>query len=178
MIDAINLAMKVESQINRSTVVTQGNFRRPTQEASHAPNGSTTSGSNDNNNKDAPSRGSLKRLSLGKAQLEVGRACLFEGGENFLSSPREALHDWCPSFPSTAMGPPQGLDPCASFLMPSELNAKPLADIALLEEVLRFQGMLSSSRSSWGEGLLLLLLLSGCRILLLWAKIAEGQRCF
>nr|CAN70289.1 hypothetical protein VITISV_019344 [Vitis vinifera] len=37
------------------------------------------------------------------------------------------------------MGPPQGLDPCASFLMPSELNAKPLADIALLEEVLRFQ---------------------------------------
>ena len=29
---------------------------------------------------------------------------------------------------------------------------KPLADDALLEEVLRFQGTLSSSRTSWGEG--------------------------
>ena len=82
----------------------------------------------------------------------MGRACLFEGGENFLSSPREALHDWCPSFPSTAMGPPQGLDPCVSFPTASEANLKPLADIAILEEVLRFEGTLSSSHSFWGEG--------------------------
>ena len=55
MIDAINLVMKVESQINRSMVRTQGNFRRSTQEAYSAPKGTTTSGSNDNSNKDAPS---------------------------------------------------------------------------------------------------------------------------
>ena len=30
MIDVVNLAMKVKSQINRSMVHTQGNFRRPT----------------------------------------------------------------------------------------------------------------------------------------------------
>ena len=50
------------------------------------------------------------------------------------------------------MGPSHGLDPCASFPMALEVIVKPLADISLLEEVLRFQGMLSSSRSSWGEG--------------------------
>ena len=55
IIDAINLAMKVESQINRSMVRTQGNFRRSTQEAYSAPKGTTTSGSNDNNDKDSPS---------------------------------------------------------------------------------------------------------------------------
>ena len=46
MIDAVNLAMKVESQINRSMVRTEGNFLQPTQKASSAPKGSTTSGSN------------------------------------------------------------------------------------------------------------------------------------
>ena len=30
MIDAVNLTMKVESQINRSMVRTEGNFHRPT----------------------------------------------------------------------------------------------------------------------------------------------------
>ncbi|RVW81746.1 hypothetical protein CK203_049512 [Vitis vinifera] len=73
-------------------------------------------------------------------------------GENLHSSPREVLHDRCPSSPSTVMGPSHGLDPCASFPMALEVIVKPLADISLLEEVLRFQGMLSSSRSSWGEG--------------------------
>ena len=92
--------------------------------------------------------GSLKRLSLGKAQLEVGQACLLKGGENFHSSPKEVLHVRCPSFLSTTMGTPQGLDPCVSFLMASEANSKSLADIAFLEEVLKFQGTLSSSRSS------------------------------
>ena len=53
MTDAVNLAMKVDNQINKSTVRTQGNFCRPTQEASFAPKGPTTSGNNDNNNKDA-----------------------------------------------------------------------------------------------------------------------------
>ena len=96
--------------------------------------------------------GSLKRLSLGKAQLEVGRACLLKGGENFHSSPKEVLHVRCPSFPSMVMGPPQGLDPCVSFPTASEANLKPLADIAILEEVLRFEGTLSSSHSFWGEG--------------------------
>ena len=91
--------------------------------------------------------GSLKRLSLGKAQLEVGQACLLKGGENFHSSPKEVLHVRCPSFLSTTMGTPQGLDPCVSFLMASEANSKSLADIAFLE-VLKFQGTLSSSRSS------------------------------
>ena len=96
--------------------------------------------------------GSLKRLSLGKAQLEVGRACLLKGRENFHSSPKEVLHVRCPSFPSMVMGPPQGLDPCVSFPTASEANLKPLADIAILEEVLRFEGTLSSSHSFWGEG--------------------------
>ena len=50
--------------------------------------------------------GSLKRLSLGKAQLEVGPTCLLKGGENFHSPPKEALHDWCPSFPLTVMVSP------------------------------------------------------------------------
>ena len=45
----------MESQISKSTVFTQGNFHQPTQKASSAPKGSTTSGNNDNNNKDAPS---------------------------------------------------------------------------------------------------------------------------
>ena len=49
------------------------------------------------------------------------------------------------------MGPPQCLDPYASFPTTSEVNSKPLADIAFLE-VLIFQGTLSSSRSSWEEG--------------------------
>ena len=53
MIDAINLAMKVENQINRSMVHTQSNFRRPTQEAFFALKGLTTSSNNDNSNKDA-----------------------------------------------------------------------------------------------------------------------------
>ena len=55
MIDAINLVMKVESQINRSMVRTEGNFRQPTQKASSAPKGSTTLGNNDNNDKDVSS---------------------------------------------------------------------------------------------------------------------------
>ena len=55
MTNETNLVMKVENHINRSTMHTHGNFCRPTQETSFAPNGSTTSGSNDNNNKDAPS---------------------------------------------------------------------------------------------------------------------------
>ena len=84
--------------------------------------------------------------------MEVGRACLLKGKKNFHSSPKEVLHNRCPSFPSTAMDPPQGLDPCASFPTALEVNTKPLADIALLEEVLIFQGKLFSSRSSWGEG--------------------------
>lgn len=96
--------------------------------------------------------GSLKRLSLGKAQMEVGWACLLKEWENFHSSPREVLHDRCPSFSSTTMGPSLGLDPCASFPTASKANAKPLADITLLEELLRFQGTLSLSRSSWEEG--------------------------
>ena len=83
-------------------------------------------------------RGNLKRLSLGKAQLEVGWACLLKRGGNFHSSPKEILHVQCPSFSSTAMGPPQGLEPCASFPTASKANLKPLAGVALLEEVLRF----------------------------------------
>ncbi|KAL6311999.1 hypothetical protein AAG906_040207 [Vitis piasezkii] len=50
-----------------------------------------------------------------------------------------------------ALGLLQGLNLCASFFMDLEANTKPLADIALLE-VLRFQGTLSSSLSSWGKG--------------------------
>lgn len=85
-------------------------------------------------------RGSLKRLSLGKTQLEMGWACSLKGGKTLISSPRERLHNRCPSFPSTATGPPQGTDPYASFQTAPEATMKPLADIALLEEVLRFQG--------------------------------------
>ncbi|RVW30892.1 hypothetical protein CK203_102781 [Vitis vinifera] len=55
-------------------------------------------------------------------------------GESPLS-PREVLHDRCPSSPSTVMGPSHGLDPCASFPMALEVIVKPLADISLLEEV-------------------------------------------
>ena len=84
--------------------------------------------------------------------MEVGRACLLKGKKNFHSSPKEVLHVRCPSFPSMVMGPPQGLDPCVSFPTASEANLKPLADIAILEEVLRFEGTLSSSHSFWGEG--------------------------
>ena len=44
-------------------------------------------------------------------------------------------------------------DPCAPLPMAPTAIAKPLADVALLEEVLRFQkGTLPPSRSSWGEG--------------------------
>ena len=49
-----------------------------------------------------------------------------------------------------ALGHLQGLNPCASFFTDLEANTKPLADIALLE-VLRYQGTLSSSLSSWGK---------------------------
>lgn len=59
--------------------------------------------------------GSLKRLSLGKAQLEVGWTCSLKGGETLISSPRERLHDRCPSFPSTATGSSQDTDPYAYF---------------------------------------------------------------
>ena len=72
MTDAINLAMKVENHINSSTVRTQSNFRRPTQEASSTPKGLTTSGSNDNNNKDAPSTQNLTQNQSGT--LAPGRS--------------------------------------------------------------------------------------------------------
>lgn len=55
MTDVVNLAMKVENQINRSSTRTLNNFRRPTQEAFSTPKESTISSSNENNNKDVPS---------------------------------------------------------------------------------------------------------------------------
>lgn len=55
MTDAVNLAMKVENQINRSSARTPNNFRRPTQEVFSTPKVSTILSSNENNNKDVPS---------------------------------------------------------------------------------------------------------------------------
>lgn len=55
MTDAVNLAMKVENQINRSTVRPQSNFRRFNQEVSVTPKGLTNPGSNENNNKNTSS---------------------------------------------------------------------------------------------------------------------------
>ncbi|RVW20109.1 hypothetical protein CK203_111553 [Vitis vinifera] len=71
---------------------------------------------------------------------------------------QDAVH--CASF---LTGLSQGVDPCASLPMTPKAITKSLADVALVDEVLRFQkGTLPSSRSSWGKGhLLLLLLLSG-----------------
>ena len=55
-----------------------------------------------------------------------------------------ALSASCPTAPL------HGVDPCAP--LPTAI-AKPLADVALLDKVLRFQkGTLPPSRSSWGEG--------------------------
>ena len=111
--------------------------------------------------------GSLKRLSLDQAQLEVGQASSSNGGETFLSSHRGHLHARSPRLPLSATGPSQdavhcasfltglsqGVDPCASLPMTPKAITKSLADVALVDEVLRFQkGTLPSSRSSWGEG--------------------------
>ena len=55
MTNAVNLLMKAENHINRSTTRAQSNFQQPTQKASSTPKGSTTSGINNDSNKDAPS---------------------------------------------------------------------------------------------------------------------------
>ena len=47
---------------------------------------------------------------------------------------------------------PEALNPCALMMPFTESMVKPLADEAILDEALRFQGMLSRSQSSWGEG--------------------------
>lgn len=51
MTDVVNLAMKVENQMNRTTTRTQGNFRLPIQEPYSTPKGATTSDNNNNNSK-------------------------------------------------------------------------------------------------------------------------------
>lgn len=67
----------------------------------------------------------------------------------------------------------EGPDPCASTPMVSMAALKPSADVALLEEVLRFQGTLRPVLLE-GQGLLLLLLLlSGLRALLLLVGTLE-----
>ena len=72
--------------------------------------------------------------------------------------PCASLHVWSPRLPpsqgtvhyaSFSTSPSQGVDPCVS--LPTVIT-KPLADIALLDEVLRFQkSTLPPSCSSWGE---------------------------
>ena len=47
---------------------------------------------------------------------------------------------------------PEASNPCASMMPFTESMVKPLADEAILDEALRFQGTLSRSRSSWGKG--------------------------
>ena len=84
--DAVNLAMKVENQINRSTVHTQSNFRRPTQEASSAPRGSTTPGSNNNSNKDAPS-------TQNSAQNQSGTLTLVWSNTQGRNQPQQKLNN-------------------------------------------------------------------------------------
>ena len=155
--------------------------------------------------------GSLKRLSLGQAHLEVGRACSSNSGETLFSSPRSHLHLQSPRLPLSVIGPlsatgpsqgtvhyayfpagpsrgvvpcaflhvrsprliplatgpsqgtvhcasflaglSQSVDPCASLLTAPTTIVMPLADVALLDEVLKFQKCtLPPSRSSWGEG--------------------------
>lgn len=65
MIDAINLAMKVENQMNRPTTRSQGNFRRPMQETYITPKGATTSNNNNNNSKDTTPIQNLKQNQSG-----------------------------------------------------------------------------------------------------------------
>ena len=75
--------------------------------------------------------------------------------------PCASLHVWSPRLPpsqgtvhcvSFSAGPSQGVDPCASLLAASTAIVMPLADVALLDEVLKFQKCtLPPSCSSWGE---------------------------
>ena len=54
---------------------------------------------------------------------------------------------------SSPVAPLHGVDPCTPLPMTLTAIVKPLADVSLLDEVLRFQkGTLPLSRSSWGEG--------------------------
>jgi len=53
MTEAVNLAMKVENQINRSSVRTSSNFRRPTPDTFSTQKGSAATTSRDNSIKDA-----------------------------------------------------------------------------------------------------------------------------
>ena len=80
----------------------------------------------------------------------MGRVCSLKGGKTLISFPRRRLHDRCTSFPSSTTGPSQGVDLCTSL---PTATTKLLANIALLDEVLKFQGTFLSSCFSWGEGL-------------------------
>ena len=102
-----------------------------------------------------PEKGAkLKRPSLFKAQLDLGWGCPLRRGEKLVfgsfSPPLPCYFpsDWYLSSLSTALASFKGPDPCASTLMVSVVALKPSADDALLEEVLKFQGMLSSSCTS------------------------------
>lgn len=129
-----------------------------------------------------PKKGAnIKRPPFFKAQLDLGQNCPLRRGEKFVfgsfSPPLPCAFppDRCYSNSSTALASFEGPDPCASTPMVLVATLKPLADDALLEEVLRFQGTLSSSR---GKGLLLLLLLFlllfGLQALLLLVGTIEG----
>ena len=82
----------------------------------------------------------------------MGRACSLKGGKTLISFPRRRLHDRCTSFPSSTTSPSQGVDLCTSLPTAPTTTMKLLADIALLDEVLKFQGTFLSSCFSWGEG--------------------------
>ena len=100
----------------------------------------------------------LKSPPLFKAQLDLGLDCPLRRGGKFVFGsfspplPCNFPPDRCPSNSSTVLASFEGPNPCTSTLMVSMAALKPLVDDVLLEEVLRFQGTLSSSCTSWEEG--------------------------
>ena len=75
--------------------------------------------------------GSLKRLSLGQAQLEVGRACSSNSGETLLSSPRSHLHLQSPRLPFSVTGPLSATGPSQGTIHYAYFPAGPSQGVVL-----------------------------------------------